>query len=110
MQPSRRLILATSAVALLQMACASRPARPSLGEVGIYSAGPGSGFLPYAQGLAAYLAANGLKAQALESTGSIENLRRVDVHPQRLGTAFLGTAFEAVNSSAAWTQGKKHTQ
>lgn len=111
MQSTRRLMLASSAAALLA-ACASPstpPPRPTMAEVGIYSAGQGSAFLPYAQGLASYLVANGLKAQALESTGSIENLRRVDAEPQRLGTAFLGTAFEAVNGTGAWTQGKKHS-
>lgn len=96
------------AFALLLTACASTPPKPSLSQVGIYSAGPGSAFLPYAQGLAAYLDSQGLKATAIESKGSIENLGKVDMEPQRLGTAFLGTAFEAVNGSAAWTQGKKH--
>jgi uncharacterized protein len=108
MQPTRRLILA-SCVAALLAACASTPPKPTLTELGIYSAGQGSAFLPYAQGLASYLAANGLKAQALESKGSIENLGRVDAEPQRLATAFLGTAFEAINGSASWTQGKKHS-
>ncbi len=108
----RHLVLAAGPAALLA-ACATSvppapPPRPTLAEVGIYSAGQGSAFLPYAQGVAAWLSANGLKAQALESTGSIENLRKVDAEPQRLGTAFLGTAFEAVNGSAAWTGGKKH--
>eukprot|EP01034_Spumella_vulgaris_P010228 gene10228-12976_t len=90
MRTDRRLILAASAAALLA-ACTTAPPKPSLAEVGIYAAGPGSAFLPYAQGLAAYLSASGLKAQALESKGSIENLGRVDAEPQRLGTAFLGT-------------------
>ena len=44
----------------------------------------------------------------METKGSIENLGRVDQEPASLGTAFLGTAFEAVNGSAAWTEGKKH--
>lgn len=89
-------------------ACVSAP-KPTLTEVGIYSAGQGSGFLPYAQGMATYLTANGLKAQALESRGSIENLQKLEVETNRLGTAFLGTAFEAVNGAAPWTNGKKQT-
>lgn len=95
--------------ALLMIACTSVPPKPSLSQVGIYSAGPGSAFLPYAQGLAAYINTQGVKATAIESRGSIENLGKIDSEPQRLGTAFLGTAFEAVNGSAAWTQGKKHS-
>lgn len=97
-------------IAALLAACGSSPPKPGLSQVGIYAAGPGSAFLPYAQGLAAYLNAQGLKAHALESKGSIENLGRVDQEPASLGTAFLGTAFEAVHGSAAWTQGKKHVQ
>jgi TRAP transporter TAXI family solute receptor len=97
------------ALALLMTACTSVPPKPSLSQVGIYSAGPGSAFLPYAQGLAAYLNTQGVKATAIESKGSIENLGKVDSEPQRLGAAFLGTAFEAVNGSAAWTQGRKHS-
>lgn len=105
---TRRSIMALAAAALVP-ACTTAPQRPALSNVGIYSAGQGSAFLPYAQGLAAYLSAQGLNAQALESTGSIENLRKLDSEPQRLGTVFLGSAFEAVNGSAAWTQGKKHS-
>jgi TRAP transporter TAXI family solute receptor len=106
----RNLRLVFSLVpALLMTACTSVPPKPSLSEVGIYSAGPGSAFLPYAQGLAAYINTQGVKATAIESRGSIENLGKIDSEPQRLGTAFLGTAFEAVNGSAAWTQGKKHS-
>ncbi len=108
MHLKRRLVL-TSIVASLLSACTSTPVKPTLSEIGIYSAGQGSAFLPYAQGLAAWLSAQGLKAQALESSGSIENLRKVDAEPQRLGTAFLGTAFEAVNGTGAWTQGQKHS-
>lgn len=99
---------ALAGLLVLLTACASAP-KPTLSEAGIYSAGQGSGFLPYAQGMAAYLTANGLKAQALESRGSIENLQKLEVETNRLGTVFLGTAFEAVNGSAPWTNGKKHT-
>lgn len=94
-------------------ACTSTPPKPVLSDIGMYSAGQGSAFLPYAQGVSAYLTANGTKARAIESGGSIENLQKLDeksdAGPQRLGTVFLGSAFEAVNGSAAWTNGKKHT-
>ena len=104
------VLRATVATALLGLLCAcSTTPKPTLAEVGIYSAGQGSGFLPYAQGVAAYLTANSLKAQALESRGSIENLQKLELETHRLSTAFLGTAFEAVNGSVPWTNGKKHT-
>ena len=101
-----RRFLALAATAALLAGCAGTPPRPGMGEVGIYSAGQGSAFLPYAQGVAAYLSAHGLSAKAIESRGSIENLQNVDAQPQRLGTAFLGTALEAVKGTGAWTQGR----
>ena len=101
-------VAAIAGVLSLLSACSHAP-KPTLAEVGIYSAGQGSGFLPYAQGVATYLSANGMKAQAIESRGSTENLQKIEVETTRLGAVFLGTAFEAVNGSAAWTNGKKHT-
>jgi uncharacterized protein len=102
-------LVAASVLAL--GACAGAPGhndvKPTLAEVGILSAGPGSGFLPYAQGAAAYLTAQGFKTTALESRGSIENLERVQGDPTVIGMAFLGTAHEGVNASAAWTNGRK---
>jgi uncharacterized protein len=92
---------------LLLLGCASTPTRPSLTELGIYSAGAGSAFLPYAQGLASYLNQQGMKAQALTSAGSIENIRKIDAEPQKLGTVFLGTAYEAITGTGTWTQGQK---
>lgn len=113
---SLRIVFVMACTSLLG-ACTSTPPKPMLSDIGIYSAGQGSAFLPYAQGVSAYLNANGIKARAIESGGSIENLQKLDAKPdeksdagpQRLGTVFLGSAFEAVNGSAAWTNGKKHT-
>lgn len=113
MNSSRRSLLlgASGALGLSLTGCASAPmARPSLAEVGIYSAGQGSAFLPYAQGVAQYLSAQGLKTQALVSTGSIENIRKIAAEPQRLGTVFLGTAHEGFTGTGAWTQGQKFPQ
>lgn len=114
MNETRRLLLLASLAATT--GCASRltptapiaASSPSLKSTGIYSAGQGSAFLPYAQGLARYLSANGLPTGELVTRGSIENLQLIDVETNRLGMAFLGTAYEAVNGSAAWTQGRKH--
>ena len=106
-----RATLAGGLIFLLA-ACSSAPnrvVRPTLDEVGIYSASPGSGFLPYAQGMAAYLNARGQKAYAIESRGSIENVQKLDQETSRLATVFIGTAFEGYNGAAAWTQGKKYS-
>jgi TRAP transporter TAXI family solute receptor len=64
----------------------------------LMSAGQGSAFLPYAQGIAKIVAAT--RAATLdvkESKGSIENLTAVDASATTLGTAFLGSVYEAVN-------------
>jgi uncharacterized protein len=108
----RTLLLSTSsAVGLSLWGCASTaPARPTLANVGIYSAGQGSAFLPYAQGIAQYLSQQGLKTEALTSTGSIENIRKITTEPQRLGTVFLGTAHEGFTGTGSWTQGQKFPQ
>jgi uncharacterized protein len=109
MWPSRRQFIytAASSSALALLGCASAPAKPTLSELGIYAAGAGSAFLPYAEGLAAYLSSQGLKSQALTSAGSIENIRKIEAEPMKLGTVFLGTAFEAYSGTGAWTQGQK---
>src|SRR4051812_2821316 len=90
------------------MSCATVDS-PSLPEIGIYSAGPGSAFLPYAQGVAKHAAAHGLRVRALETTGSIENIRKVNVETERAGTVFMGSAFEAHTGGGAWTKGEKFT-
>jgi uncharacterized protein len=113
MNLSRRTLLlgSSSAVGLSLWGCASTaPARPTLASVGIYSAGQGSAFLPYAQGIAQYLSQQGLKTEALTSTGSIENIRKITSEPQRLGTVFLGTAHEGFTGTGNWTQGQKFPQ
>ncbi len=108
MDHDRRLLLLAAAAAVVP-GCASTPgAPPDLGSLGIYSAGAGGAFLPYAQGLAAVLTHHGVASQALASSGSIENVRKVDAEPTRLGTVFLGTAYEGFTGSGAWTQGRKH--
>jgi uncharacterized protein len=113
MNLSRRTLLLSSAgtAGLSLWGCASTaPARPTLTSVGIYSAGQGSAFLPYAQGIAQYLSQQGLKMEALTSTGSIENIRKISAEPQRLGTVFLGTAHEGFTGTGSWTQGQKFPQ
>lgn len=101
----RRTLLLASPAWLL--ACTTAPAPAP--ELGLCAAGPGSNFLPYAQGLAAQLQAAGLRAQVVQTTGSIENLRRVNADATQLGLAFLGTVHEATAGGAPWTQGQRLT-
>lgn len=75
----------------------------------LMTAGPGSAFLPYGQGLVRAIAANGGPVVTVkESKGSIENLSAVDADAALLGTAFLGSAFDAVNGTG-FANGRKHT-
>lgn len=74
----------------------------------MYTAGQGSAFLPYGQGLGRYLeAAAGVKIAVAESKGSVENVGKIEDGANVLGTVFLGTAFQAING-LAWANGKKH--
>ena len=98
----------TLAAVVLLSACSTLEA-PSLPEIGMYSAGPGSAFLPYAQGVEKHVAASGIRLRPLETTGSIENIRKVNEEPSRAGTVFMGSAFEAYTGSGAWTKGQKFT-
>ena len=103
------ILLMHVAMTLALLAACSTVEAPTLNEIGMYSAGPGSAFLPYAQGVAGHAFANGLKVQPLETTGSIENIRKVNVESNRAGTVFMGSAYEAYTGSGAWTKGEKFT-
>ena len=76
-------------------------------ELQLMTAGPGSAFLPYGQGLAKVLAGANIAITIKESKGSNENLSVVDASPSALGAAFLGSAFEAV-AGTGFAAGKKH--
>jgi uncharacterized protein len=105
MRIDRRRFAVASAGALLmpRLTLAQGP------ELQIMTAGPGSAFLPYGQGLAKVIgAANAATITVRESKGSNENLSGVDASPTTLGTAFLGSAFDAVNGTG-FAAGKKHT-
>jgi uncharacterized protein len=71
------------------------------------TAGDGSAFLPYGQGVAAYLATKGLHVEIKKSGGSNENLSAVDASPMTIGTAFMASAYEAV-SGTGFAAGRKH--
>lgn len=77
-------------------------------SLSLMTAGQGSAFLPYGQGLARAVAGNGGPTVAIkESKGSNENLSAVDADAAVLGTAFLGSAFDAINGTG-FANGRKH--
>jgi len=71
------------------------------------TAGDGSAFLPYGQGIAAYLATKGITIAVKKSAGSNVNLSGVDASTTTIGTAFIGSAYDAVNGTG-WAAGHKH--
>jgi uncharacterized protein len=72
----------------------------------LMTAGDGSAFLPYGQGLAAYLASKGINIAVKKSAGSNENLSSVDASATTIGTVFIGSAYDAVNG-IGWAAGHK---
>lgn len=77
-------------------------------ELRLHAAGPGTAFLPYAQGVARHLnAAGGGPVVAVETAGSIANLAAVENDPNALGLAFLGSAHEAA-SGTGFARGRPH--
>jgi TRAP transporter TAXI family solute receptor len=75
--------------------------------VTLMTAGNGSAFLPYGEGIAAYLASRGIAIEVKKSAGSNENLSAVDASATTIGTAFIGSAYDAVNGTG-WAIGHKH--
>ncbi|HEY3776866.1 MAG TPA: TAXI family TRAP transporter solute-binding subunit, partial [Rhizomicrobium sp.] len=86
-------------------------ATPALSQtparVTLMTAGDGSAFLPYGQGIAKFLASRGINIEVRKSAGSNENLSAVDASAGIIGAAFMGSAYDAVNGSG-WAAGHKH--
>jgi hypothetical protein len=63
--------------------------------------------MPYGQGVARFLATRNIAIDVKESSGSNENLTAVDASAITLGTAFLGSAYDAVHG-LGWAAGHEH--
>jgi hypothetical protein len=75
-------------------------ARALPAHLSLMTAGQGSAFLPYGQGIAkAITAAGAAQIDVKESKGSNENLGAVDASPTAIGCAFLGSAFAALKGT-----------
>jgi len=84
-------------------------ARAEAPTLALMTAGQGSAFLPYGQGIAQVVGkAGAAKIDVRESKGSNENLDTVDGSASTLGTAFLGSAYDAIKGEGFAT-GRKHT-
>jgi uncharacterized protein len=76
-------------------------------RVTLMTAGDGSVFLPYGEGLAKYLASKGIGIAVKKSAGSNENLSAIDASATTIGTVFMGSAYDAINGTG-WAAGHKH--
>jgi TRAP transporter TAXI family solute receptor len=76
-------------------------------QVTLMTAGDGSAFLPYGQGVATFLGRKGIGIEVRKSAGSNENLSAVDASADVIGTAFMGSAYDAINGTG-WAAGRKH--
>jgi uncharacterized protein len=73
----------------------------------LMTAGNGSAFLPYGQGIAAFLATKGINIEVKKSAGSNENLSAIEAFPATIGTVFMASAYDAMNGTG-WAVGRKH--
>lgn len=92
---------------LLAAAAAAPALAQTVTPLRLYGAGPGSAFLPYAEGVAAFLRAAGIPTEARQSTGSLQNLALVEDDPLAMGTAFLGSVQDALAGTQA-AGGRRH--
>lgn len=76
-------------------------------QVTLMTAGDGSVFLPYGQGIARLLASKGIDIVVQKSAGSNENLSAVEASAMTIATVFMGSAYDAINGTA-WAAGRKH--
>src|SRR5580658_2655178 len=102
----RRTLLAGLLLGLAVLVAAPAMAQQTV-PVTFMTAGDGSAFLPYGQGIAAYLASRGITVEVKKSAGSNENLSGVEASTTTIGTAFIGSAYDAVNGTG-WAAGHKH--
>jgi TRAP transporter TAXI family solute receptor len=106
MIPMRRILASSFLLGLATLGTAPAMAQAPV-PVTFMTAGDGSAFLPYGQGVAAYLATKGLHIEIKKSGGSNENLSAVDASPMTISTAFMASAYEAV-SGTGFAAGHKH--
>jgi hypothetical protein len=106
LQLARSLLLLALAALGTAVATAQTAAQDA-SQVTFMTAGDGSAFLPYGKGVAAYLATKGIHLEIKKSAGSNENLSAVDASPGTIGTAFMASAYEAVNGTG-FAAGRRH--
>jgi TRAP transporter TAXI family solute receptor len=104
---STRRHLACGLLGLVALLAAAPASSQNATPVVFMTAGDGSAFLPYGQGVAAYLAKKDIRVEVRKSGGSNDNLMAVDASAQTIGTAFMASAYDAINGTG-FAAGHKH--
>jgi uncharacterized protein len=104
----RRGLIVSGLAASAVVSSGLPPAMAQAPVLEFFTAGQGSAFLPYGEGVAKLLhAQGGVSLKVMQSKGSIENLQVVESNPQAIGTAFIGSAYEAMQGIGPFRD-KKH--
>ena len=98
MNPMRRTLVSGLLLGLAALGAAPAMAQNTV-PVTFMTAGDGSAFLPYGQGIAAYLATKGVHIEIKKSGGSNENLSAVDASPVM---PVLRCAGSFISSNSTW--------
>ena len=101
-----RRVLTFGLLGLTVLAAAPASAQTAA-PVTFMTAGDGSAFLPYGQGMAAYLARKDIRVEIKKSGGSNDNLMAVSASAMAIGTAFMASAYEAITGTGLFA-GHKH--
>ena len=96
-------LAALSGMPVMPLRASAQNAAP----VALMTAGDGSAFLPYGQGIARFLASKGIAIDVKKSAGSNENLSAVGASATTIGATFMGSAYDAING-IGWAAGRKH--
>jgi uncharacterized protein len=106
MAASRRQVVGGLTFGAIAAAATSAVAQSA--ALDFYTAGQGSAFLPYGEGIARIVnARGGVQLAVRESRGSIENIGHVEARASALGTVFLGSAYQALQGIAPF-EGRRH--
>jgi uncharacterized protein len=104
MMQRREFLMGCTAAA----AAAALPVHAQTPVLEFLTAGPGSAFLPYGEGIANVVNSTGLlRLDVVQTKGSIENLASVETAASRIATAFIGSAHEAIEGIGPFA-GRKH--
>ncbi len=102
-----RRVLTFGLLGLTVLVAVTPASAQTAAPVTFMTAGDGSAFLPYGQGMAAYLARKDIRVEIKKSGGSNDNLMAVSASATTIGTAFMASAYEAITGTGFFA-GRQH--